>query len=361
VDTITLMARDYVDERSKNLMDNCFQATQLGRTMRESARRWAGSPAVTEAFVYAGSGGGGIRKGRRFTNSQRQLEQQLRWTPRQLRIPIVLDLADLRVYNAPNSYRIMDLLESRISNAFLTLGSHWEISMFLPGSGASWGDVNVNGWAEICNDGTNVSWDNVVYNEYGELLRNDANYGRAIRGNVLSLGTEINYDALEKTYTRATIGGAEPTIGYTTPLVRSAINMQFQAQQRFTEVTEPTLGFTGVKFKHALILDSRYCPGSEAAADDIADEYAVYTTEESATPLSGYPTPLNSHETFWWFNTGDAYVHYYVSTDRIFGGGIQDFIPSAESDALVSAVRLAYIFASPGPRYHYQINDIIVN
>jgi hypothetical protein len=361
LDTINLMANDYVDDNNKKLIDLTFEATRLARTMRESARKWAGGPGVREYFVYAGSGGGGHRPGRRFTNRERQNEQQFRWEPREMQVPIVVNLFDLRVLNANQPYKILDLLKSKISNAYLTMGSYMEIAMFLPGSGATWAD-NVNGFAEICSQGTigDASFDGVKYDTYGELSRSDVNWGRKIRGNVLALNNEIGYDTLETTYTRCTVGGAEPNIGYTTPRVKSALKMKFQAQQRFNEVVEPTLGFVGLRFNRAIIIESRYCPGSETSSDDIADDYALYTTEEATTPAAGYPTLTTDQETFWWFNTSDDYLHYYISTDRIYGMGLQDFGGSVEHDMLVARVRLAYMLASAGPRYHYQINSIKV-
>ena len=362
VDTITMMARDFVDEGKKKLIDNTFQATYLARTMRESAIRWAGGPAVNEYIVYTGSGGGGHVRGKRFTNTERQTDQQFRWTPRYLQVPIVVDFLDLAVLNAPNPYRIMDILESKISNAYITLGSQMEIALMLPGSGNTWG-ANINGWEEVTSAGTGATngFTGAVYNTYGELDRQDANYGTKIRGNTKAVNAEISYAVLENTYTKCCIGGARPRIGYTTPLVKSAIKMQFQAAQRFQEAVEPTFGFVGFRFNEALIIDSRYCPGSELSSDDIADDYAMYTTEDQATPATAYPALTTDDETFWWINTGEDYGHYYISTHPVMGMGMMPFFGSAEHDGLVSRLRLAYIFASAAPRYHYQLNKIKVN
>lgn len=360
-ETVTMMARDYVDEQSKKLIDNTFQATRLARSMRDSARKWAGGPGVNEYIVYAGSGGGGHRASRRFTNKERQTDQQLRWVPKFLQVPVVVSLPDLRVYNAPQPYKVLDILESKISNAFITMGSQLEVAMFLAGQGASYG-ANINGFAEIMSGGSllgDASFDGVAYDSYGELDRTNPNWGKSIRGNCLALNNEIGWDVLEKTYTKATVGGAEPTIGYTTPLVKSSIKGKFIAAQRYQDAVEPTFGYVGFRFNRAIVIESRYCPGSEILTDDLANDYVAYTTEEETTPLTAYPTVVG--ETFWWFNTTDEYLHYYFSTDRIYGFGMMDFIPSSEHDMLVSRLRLAYMMACAGPRYHYQINRISVN
>lgn len=363
VDTVTMMGRDYVDENSKKLIDNTFQATRLVRTMREGARKWPGGPAVTEYIMYAGSGGGPHKPNKRFTNQDRQFGQQLRWTPKLMQVPVGISLTDLRVFNAPNPYRVLSMLETNISAAYVTLGALWETLLFLPGQGASW-LYNMNGYAEICNDNTSNSFDGVAYQMFGELDRTNANWGKAIKGNVKNVNNEIGYSILEQRYTKSTVGGAEPTVGYTTPLVKSDIKIKFQPQQRFQEAIEPTFGFVGFRFNRAIVIESRYCPGSEILNDDTVSELVAYATEDSSTPLSTYPLPAGSNggkETFWWFNTSDEYQHEYISTDRIFGAGLQDFIPSAEHDMLISRVRLAHILAAAGPRYMDQLNQIVVN
>ena len=220
VDTITMMGRDYVDENSKKLIDNTFQATRLVRTMREGARKWPGGPAVTEYIMYTGAGGGPHKPNKRFTNQDRQFGQQLRWVPKLMQVPVGISLTDLRVYNAPNPYRVLSMLETNISAAYVTLGALWETLLFLPGQGASW-LYNMNGYAEICNDNSSISFDGSAYQMFGELDRTNAYWGKAIKGNVKNVNNEIGYSIMEQRYTKATVGGAEPTVIYTTPPVRA--------------------------------------------------------------------------------------------------------------------------------------------
>lgn len=359
-DTVTMMARDYVDERSKVLIDGVFQATRLGRTLRESARNWPGGIGVNEYVKFAGSGGGPHKPNKRFTNKQRQTSQQLKWTPKLTEVPLVVNLTDVRVFNAPSPYRVLDILDDVIPGAYMTLGAQMETLLFLPGTNSTSLTANIDGMAESVNDGTNPSFDGVVYDRFGELQRSNPNWGKAIKGNVKVLGAEISNPVLETTYTKCTVGGAEPNLGYTTPVIKSNIKFLFLGQQRFNEVTDPTFGFVGFRYNRAMIIESRYCPGEEILSQDEANDVVAVASEDEATPLTAYPLAgtANNRETFWWFNTADEYMHYYISTDRIFGMGIQDFIGSALDDMLVGRVRLAYMFAMAGNRYQYQINGI---
>lgn len=358
VDTLNVATRDYIDRNAKTLVDNVFQASRLAQTLRGKARKFPGGTKITENIVFAGAGGGGHIQGSKFNNYERQTDQRLQFDPKYVQVPIVLDQIDIRVLNQ-GPFKVYDILESKMSNAFLTLGAYMEIATYLPGSGASW-LANINGLAEITNDNTTSSFDGNTYQLYGELDRTDANWGTRIKGNITDVNGPITYEALENSYTSCSFGGIEPTIGQTTPIGKSRIKFKFQTQQRFNEVQNPKLGFTGLQFNNATIVDSRYCPGSfisglSTPGDPVTD-FVTNTTADQPTPLTAYPSVTG--ETLFWLNTDDAYLHFYISSDRVFGMGFQDFIPSAESDMFVGRVRLAYQLTSPGPRYHAQLKRI---
>jgi hypothetical protein len=128
------------------------------------------------------------------------------------------------------------------------------------------------------------------------------------------------------------------------------------SQQRFNDTQDGTFGFNGIRFNRARIVDSRYCPGTEINSDPIADDYVTNTTADAATPLTAYPTVTG--ETLFWLNTDDEFMHMYISSDKVFGMGWSDFIPSAESDMLVGAIRLGWQLTCPGLRYQYQLTQI---
>lgn len=354
VDTLNVATRDYIDRNAKKLVDTVFQSSQLAKQLRGKARKFPGGTKITEHIVYAGAGGGSHRRGKRYVNTERQTDQRLQFDPKFMRIPVVLDQIDIRVINQ-GPFKVYDVLESKLSNAYLTLGAYMEIAIYLAGSGSSFG-ANINGLAEITNDNSETSFDGASYSEYGELDRTNANWGERVKGNVEEINGAITYETLERTYMAVKFGGIEPTLGQTTPKAVSLMKNRIFSQQRFNDTQDGTFGFNGVRFNRARIVDSRYCPGTEINGDPLADDYVTFTTEDEATPLTAYPTV--SGETLFWLNTDDEFLHLYISSDKIWGMGFSDFIPSAESDMLVGALRLAWQLTAPGTRYHYQLRNI---
>ena len=354
VDTLNVATRDFIDSRSKKLVDLAFQSSQLCKMLRAKARKYPGGTQITEHIVYAGSGGGAHRRGKRYINTERQTDQRLQFDPKFMRVPVVLDQIDIRVINQGPA-KVYDVLESKLSNAYLTLGAQMEIAIYLPGQGNSFA-ANVNGLAEITNDNSETSFDGGTYTNYGELSRANANYGPAVTGAVDNVAGAITYETLDSTYTAASVGSIEPTLGQTTPKCVSYIKNRIISQLRFNDTQDGTFGFNSIRFNRARIMASRYCPGTEINGNDIADDYVTFTTEDEATPLTAYPTV--SGETLFWLNTDDEFLHLYISSDKIFGMGFSDFIPSAESDILVGAIRLCWQMTAPGIRYHYQLRNI---
>lgn len=354
VDTLNVATRDYIDRNAKKLVDTVFQASELAKSLRAKARKYPGGTKITEHLVYDGSDGGGHRRGARYVNTERQTDQRIQFDPKFIRIPVVLDKIDIRVINQ-GPFKVYDVLESKLSNAYLTLGAQMEIALYLAGSGNSFG-ANINGLAEITNNNSTASFDGATYSTYGELSRADANWGDAVTGNVENLNGAITFEKLESTYQTVKFGGIEPTLGQTTPKCMSFIKNRIFSQFRFQDTQQGTFGFNGLRFNRAKLMDSRYCPGTEINGDRIADRFVLNTTKNEATPLTAYPTVAG--ETLFWLNTDDEFLHLYISSDREFGMGFTDFIPSAESDVLVGAIRLAWQLTAPGVRYHYQLRNI---
>jgi hypothetical protein len=359
VDTLNNATRDYIDKNAKVLVDTVFQSSYLAQMLRSKSRDYPGGTKITEHIVYAGSGGGPHRRGKTYTNSEKQTDQHLQFDPKFVQVPVTLDQIDIRVINQ-GPYKVYDILESKLSNAYLTMGAYMEIALYLAGSGASLSS-NINGLAEICNDNSTSSFDGSTYSQYGELNRTDANWGNAIKGRITDVNGPITYETLESTYMRVKFGAVEPKLGQTTPIGISLIKNKFQTQQRFNEIQEPNLGFTGLKFNRAILVDSRYCPGSEIAGDTIAQDFVTEASADDTTPITTYPGSYavgTTDETLWWLNTEDQYLHLYISNDKIWGLGFSDFIPSQTSDQLVGRVRLGWQITSPGTRYHAQLKRI---
>lgn len=154
-------------------------------------------------------------------------------------------------------------------------------------------------------------------------------------------------------------------MGLTTVFGYSFIKEKFQTQQRFNNITDPKIGFKGMEFNSAVIMKSRYVPGSYLfgpAAAGTADPIAVtYMKEMSNNALASYPLGTGYAsgywETLWWLNARKPHINFYVSTDAEFGFGFTGFKPGQGNTKMIGQVLFAgaVTFA---PRYGKQLYGI---
>lgn len=118
-----------------------------------------------------------------------------------------------------------------------------------------------------------------------------------------------------------------------------------------------------MEFNNAVILRSRYCPGSylfgsAGAADPIA---VTYLKQMSNGALTAYPlgTGYSSGywETIWMINARKPHVNFYVTDDAEFGFGFTGFKVSAANTKVIGQVLFAGAVTF-GPRYHKQLYGI---
>ena len=107
------------------------------------------------------------------------------------------------------------------------------------------------------------------------------------------------------------LGAEHPVVGVTTNRCMGFISENFQPHQVVDSV-EPTIGYNGIKFKRATIIESQYCPGVDGVND--ADIGNYYTS---------------AGETFHWLNPGpageDAYLKLRISVSKLFQFGFTGF------------------------------------
>lgn len=363
VDALNVAQRDYIADMGEAavLSDNVSQGSALSTKLRPKARPFPGGTKITENFEYAVMPGGSHPKGVRHVNKERQTTQRGQWDLKYTKVDVVFNIIDIQVLNG-GKMMVYDMLKEKLQWAYTTLGMFMEIALYLPGSGASWAQ-NINGLAEIINDNSTSSWDGGTYSTYADASRADANVGSRIKGNIDAITGPISYAALEAGYSRAKVGNVQPDLGLTTEKCYSYIKNKFQTQQRFQDQTEPTIGFTGLKFNKATIIASNYVPGSfisnMSTAGDPATEYTTTTTSTEATALTAYPTVgSGAVETFFFVNTDDRFLHMYISDDEVFSGGFDPFLKDVNSDEVVGRVRLAWQLACINPRFQWQGKDI---
>lgn len=206
----------------------------------------------------------------------------------------------LEIYNSgPDA--VFNLVEADLTNAALTMSAILAIELY--NGGQSSRVLNMNGLAEALGSESTASWDATTYTTYGNVTRSAVN--SALTANVVNVNGPITYKVLEENYNKRVLGGIEPNLGVTTNLGMSYIKQKFHNQLRVT-VQDPKIGFTGIQFNKATILQSQYCPGTLGVND---------------TDLGNYNA--SAGEVFWWLCTD--YIRMWVTASPLFGFGFSGF------------------------------------
>jgi hypothetical protein len=369
LDQITAATKRYVRANPK-LVDMVFQQGPVIAYAKQNLRQdYDGGRLIGENFYYGGLPGGSYAKGKQFNISQPQVEQQLQFQPKFFEVAITLYKEDIQVINRGPA-AALKLLDSRVNNAFMTIGAHLEIAMFLNGQTAGY-TTNFNGLPEALNDNITMSWDNNLYATYGTITRGGAT-GTVLNSPPTNLAAgSLEYPTLEETYGDASFGALEPNLGVTTAKGYSYIKEHFQTQQRFNDTQDPKIGFRGLKFNDATLVKSRYCPGSwlTASAGPVYngggtnDPIATGYLSESSSPGSASPGTVtaypvgnlgNTGESLWWLNARNPFMNFYMSPDPEYSFGLTGFIPGQGNTIVVAKLLFAGAMTW-APRYHRQI------
>lgn len=352
LDQLNVATERYIRD-SPALVDNVFQSDPFLAYLKLNVREdFPGGTLIQEGIVYDGLIGGAYGKGKEFDISEKQVEQAMQFNMKFHEVNVTMSLEDIKVLNK-GPHAVFRLIDSRMTNAYMTIGAFLSIDVYLNGQGAGYTNT-INGLAEALNDNATASFDGSTYSTYGGITRGGA-VGTALNSVPTNVAGTIEYNTMEETYGKASFGNIEPNLGVTTVLGYSYIKEKFQTQQRFNDTQDPAIGFNGLKFNSATIVKSRYCPGSYISG--AGDKNAVtFLTQSSGGSVTAYPT-LTS-ETLWWINARKPWIYFYVSDDPMFGFGFTGFKP-AQGNTKVSGQVLASVqMTVPGPRYHQQLYGI---
>lgn len=362
LDQINLSTRRYIRDTPK-LVDDFFQNDPLLAYLKLNLRmKWTGGSLIQENFVYRNAIGGAYTKGKTFDGSERQQEQGFQVTPKFLEVGVTLQKEDIQVFNT-GELAAFSLIASRMTNAYMTMGAFLSVAQYLGGQGSL--IANLNGLAEICNDGVNNSFDGNTYLTYGGITRGGTTKN-ALISPVLNVAGTIEYNVLEETYTSGSFGNIEPNLGVTTPLGYSFVKEKFQTQQRFNDTQDPAIGFNGLKFNSGTLIKSRYCPGTGSGSVANADGVATagtdanllavdYLQQTTNGAVNAYPTV--SGETLFWIQAREPFLNFYISTDKEFGLGFTGFKPHPLTTGIIGQVLFAGNLTGH-PRYHRQLLGI---
>ena len=351
LDQLNVATERYIRD-TPALVDNIFQADPLLAYLKLNVREdFVGGTLIQEGFMYAGLIGGAYLKGADFDISEKQVEQAMQFNMKFFEVNVTLSLEDIKVLNK-GPHAVFRLIDSRMTNAYMTMGANMSIGQYLNGQNAGY-TANFNGLAEALNSNV-AGWDGNSYATYGGITRGGA-VGTTLNSVPTNVAGTIEYNTLEESYGKASVGNIEPNLGVTTVLGYSYVKEKFQTQQRFNDTQDPAIGFNGLKFNSATLIKSRYAPGTyiSGTGDPIATQYLTFI---SGGAVTAYPTVTS--ETLWWINARKPFIYFYISDDPMFGFGFTGFKPAQGNTKISGQVLAGAALTVPGPRYHMQLYGI---
>lgn len=351
LDQLNVSTRRYIRE-NPSLVDSVFQADPVLAYLKQNVREdFGGGSLIQENFYYDGMIGGSYLKGKQFDITEKQVEQGCQFNMKFFEENVTLSLEDMEVLNT-GPLAAFRLVDSRMTNAYLTMGAHMGIAIYLNGQAAGY-TPNFNGLAEALNDNSTASWDGSTYATYGGITRG-GQVGSALNSVPTNVAGAIQYTTLENTYGNASFGNIEPNLGATTRKGLAYIKEKFQTQQRFNDTQDPKIGFNGLKFNSATVIATRYAPGTYISGT--GDPNAVtYLTQMSNGAIVVYPTV--TAETLWWLNARKPFLNFYVSKAPKYAFGFTGWKP-AQGNTKVAGQVLAACAMTLNPRYHAQLYGI---
>jgi hypothetical protein len=289
---------------------------------------------IQEDFRYKPLVGGSYFKGATFDTTKRRTSDAGQFTLRHHYVNVTQFLEEINIEaKGPNA--VFSMLQGDLENAAQTMSAILAIELYNNGQDTGRTD-KMNGLAEAVNDGSTASWNGNAYSSYGGVTRSGAN--SALNGKVTSVGGAITYKALEEAYNDVVLGDIEPNLIVTTNRGMSYIKQRFHPQYRVT-MQDPKIGFTGIQFNKATILQSQYTPGAQGSND--AD-------------LGNY---LDSDGETMWILVTDG-LRMWVTDDPLFQFGFTGFKWSVDS-TIVSGQYLASVnLTCQTPRLMHHLHTI---
>jgi hypothetical protein len=297
------------------VVDNVFKNDPLLAYMKKNnVEKFPGGTQIQENLVYAPlPNGGAYADGDTSSIDIVQTETGATFYPKNYWVPVAISKNQAQVFNkGPEA--VFRLVDARLQNAALTMSAILAIAQYNDGQSTG-RTLQLNGLAEMLNDGTNTSWNGSTFSLYGTLSRNGtigAALNSPLTGPTSNVAGPITYKLLEESYNSVVIGDEYPNLVVTTNLGMSYIKEKFQPQWR-VETQDPKIGFNGVKFNQAMVIQSQYAPG---------------TVAPSGSTQLGWTT-VSAGETIFFLNT--KYFRMYVTDDPEFGFGFTGFKPAQDT------------------------------
>lgn len=339
------------------LRDHCLASFNGGAFMQNN-------------FIYLPMLGGAYAKGDNFNINKRQTISATVFDPKYYEVSVPEYLEDIEVLNR-GALAVQSLVEIDLKNAMNTINAILAVAESQHGQSAAGGVATnrpkqVNGWAEIINNGTDPSWDGNIFTSYGTQARNGA-VGSALNGNVFWCGDQlgnpgqVTYSKMEEFYQTCSIGREEPDLIVSNKAAYAYVKERMQVQQRFTQEKDPYWGVTGFRFNSAMFLKDDYFPSLKYGQNqvDIGNWLtSSFTSPASPTAASNLPaaTSCTVGEVIAMFNTKKILLR--ITDSREFGFGFSGFIRAQDNTRVVGQVKAALNMQALSCRLHGQMYGI---
>lgn len=323
-----------------SVADDFFKNGPVIRYCKEKRMRiFKGGTGIQENLLYKPMVGGAYARGSKFDITRRQTKTGLYFTFKTYYVNVSEHIEDLEIeMRTPEA--VFDQVKVDMSNAALTLSAILEIAIWHHGQA---GRLNhMGGFAEALTDGTSTQWNGGTYTTYGGQSRIDGVIGTALNSptglipaNVGPAGAITNR-ILEHSYQSCVIGEDHPVMGITSNRGMGFINENYQGQQRLVDTKEPVIGWPGLKFKQATLLESQYFPSQDGVNDPDLGDYSA------------------DSEMLAWLNPGgegdDAYFRLHMSASPKFQFGFTGFKVAQDSTMVAGQILAGVQFTVRAPR-----------
>jgi hypothetical protein len=302
--------------------DGYFKAGPLMAMLKARfTRGWIG-PQIQTNYLFRPHIGAAYAPGGAFNVQKHQTRSGIQFTPRFYYVNVTEYLEALEVLQA-GPRAAFSVIQEDMAEAALTMSAILEIAAFHHGQNIAGSNrlLELNGLEEAFNDGVTASWDGNLFPSYGGQTRTDVAPALTPPTGLISspnIAGPISYRVLRHTYYSCRIGQQHPEIGLTTKRCMGFISENFLPQQ-VIDTTQPEIGWPGLKFDRATIMDSDYCPGRDGVNDTFLGNYNA-----------------SAGETFWWLNFGPtgekANILLHIAQSAKFRFGFTGFKGAREDN-----------------------------
>lgn len=297
---------------------------------------WPGGDTVQENFLYGPFKAASRAKGEPFDLTARRNLAGARFSPKYFYSNITEYLEDILVeLRGPTA--VVSKVKTDLATAALSLSAKLEIAFWRGSTGVN--ALELNGAEEGLNDGATAGWAGNTYATYGGETRANVNssLNSPMTGaQAANVAGTLLFSNLEQAYNSVCFGSEEPQLIVTTKRCVGYISTTFHPQ-RLIETRDPVLGFSGIKFKNAMIVRSDYAPGADGVNDADLGNY------NAASEVLGL------------FNFGpssvdESFIRLHVATAPQFSFGFTGFKGEMGSNTVAGQIQMAGNVTFRAPR-----------